>query len=354
MQPRVVFRTHYQIDEPSFVGILVNECTSPTRGEYAERVAQRFASEVSRTAGRMNLAAAGYAVDLGRGLGVLNEQNVWTDLGMLVHLFSRDGHRSQGTGLRLDDVERLLYARVFLQGDGATLLFLARRSQERGALPEGDDDWNSVAKEMFVTIYAEYLKLSSTTVDRVTLRNELDRIRARGYQGKSGPHKCFLHLQVLTRVGLLARRDRGGGRRYECDPRSARFTSTIESVAQLEQVVRERRWADVVSTTLPDVIAGEPSDETVHALLAHYYERVTATGVPLCSLHVLSDAVQLHGMCGGELWPSDTVKSSVLLSQKAAPRDVRIHVDRSGAPAFVRFSDDLLGQWQQEATVSVV
>ena len=82
---RFITRTHYQADEPAYVGAVVLACTSPTHGNYRERVAKRLVDALGRRGKALNLPAANYVVTLTQRLGLVREDMLWTDHG---HLFS--------------------------------------------------------------------------------------------------------------------------------------------------------------------------------------------------------------------------------------------------------------------------
>jgi hypothetical protein len=58
VQPRLVFRTHYQVDEPAYLSVLVLHATSPVRSDYSERVAQTLATYLQKQGTSFNIAAA--------------------------------------------------------------------------------------------------------------------------------------------------------------------------------------------------------------------------------------------------------------------------------------------------------
>ena len=91
MQPRILYRTHYQVDEPAMMSFIIRHCTSAVESNYSERVAERLSRYVSNRGRGLNVAAAGYAVDLARDLGVLSENNSWTDKGHLIALNRQGG-----------------------------------------------------------------------------------------------------------------------------------------------------------------------------------------------------------------------------------------------------------------------
>ena len=100
MTPRLLTRTHYQVDEPAYLRVLILRCTSPIRSEYRERVAERLVDKV-RELGKMNVAAAHYAIDLARATGLINANNVWTERGQLLNLINEANDTVKGIELSL-------------------------------------------------------------------------------------------------------------------------------------------------------------------------------------------------------------------------------------------------------------
>ena len=132
MQRRILYRTHYQVDEPALISFVIKHCTSATESNYPERVAERLSRYVSNRGRRFNVAAAGYAVDLAQGLGVLSENNSWTDKGQLLASIAKDECGNLEDDLKLNERERFLFFRLFLDADGALLLYLARAALSAG------------------------------------------------------------------------------------------------------------------------------------------------------------------------------------------------------------------------------
>lgn len=363
MQPRLLFRTHYQVDEPALVEFLVKRCTSPVRSAYDENVAQKLAHEIrglqkafnDPEKKSFNLPAAGYALDLGHGLGVINQQNVWSERGHLVNLIAEvaDGPWDKETELTLG--EKLLHFRIFMEADGAALLYVAKHLLKHQTMPNSDDDWNKLATQLFVHIYSEYLTMAGTTADRVSLRREVDRIRTKGYTGKSGPHKMFIHLQTLCRLGLVDRSASSASRRYSlAQGRMANGLQTlvkeVPNLHDLERAIKERRLLDLAARVFAPAAGGtRRGDWTVDhvmELLVPTYQRVMETGVSLCSLATLIEAVQITLLAeNSEQLPYGMIVQLLQRVQKERPGDVRFHVDRQGAPAFLKLADKVVSEY---------
>lgn len=348
MQPRILYRTHYQVDEPALVSFVVRHCTSAAESNYSERVAGRLSRYISSRGRRLNAAAAGYAVDLAHGLGVLSENNSWTDKGHLVALMAKNESRDLEADLALDERERFLYFRLFLDADGALLLFLARAAMASGDLPAPNGNWNGLAQEMFLAVLGDYLRVTVETAQRVALRRKLDGITRRPFRGRTGEHKVFVHLQAMSRVGLLGRAARSKSRIYksvECTSRLESLDRELRDVAKLEQRMARNEWAAVADVVLRGVSTDRPEmvETEMVRLLLGFYAQVTSTGAPLCSVLTLIDALCIALLAGGfRVVSHEEALAALRAFQKEHPKDVRFHVDRRGRPVFVKISSRLL------------
>ena len=88
MQPRLLTRTHYQVDEPAYMGLLCRLCASGSRSAYKEVIAAKFAEQMGSRGKRFNEPAAGYAVDVARALDLLTPQNVLSAKGQMLCLLA--------------------------------------------------------------------------------------------------------------------------------------------------------------------------------------------------------------------------------------------------------------------------
>lgn len=358
MQPRILFRTHYQVDEPAFAEVLIRRCTSPIASAYNETVAERLAKEVRSRGKDFNIAAAGYALALAHGLGLLNENNVWTEKGHLINLVAQVGDGAWESELALTTSERLLHFRLFLESDGAALLFLARQLLAHGALPNSEEDWNSLAQELFVDTYSTYLAMTGPTADRVSLRTDIDRIKTKGYAGRSGPHQMFIHLQTLYRLGLVDRAAETRFRRYVVPPGDGaaqleRFLTEVGDLLALEEIIKNHHLIEVAARVLQLSGSGaeRPGPDGVLRILVPLYRRIMETGVSICPLSGLVESVQIDVLAAkSELLEYRTALDLLEEAQHERMRDIRFHVDRRGRPAFLKLSDEIVEAFSPRAS----
>ena len=295
-----------------------------------------------------NIAAARYAVDLAHRLAVINANNVWSSNGHLVNLVAKVGDRKWLHELPLTLDEKLMHFRLFLEADGAALLFLSRRFISERQMPDQGSDWNTLARDMFVRTYSDYLAVTSPTADRVSLRSKIDRLRTRGYKGKSGAHQLFLHLQTLHRLELVERLDVSSGRQYrvsdESEARLKRLVTAIPDILTLEQIVREHRYIEVAAQVY-DLHAEHEELSSSDALrgLLPSYRKVVGTGIAICPLAPVIEATQISLLSKtSRLVGYASFVDLLREAQSLHLRDVRFHQDRRGNPAFLKISDDLI------------
>lgn len=348
MEPRLLFRTHYQVDEPVFAHAVVALCTLPTRSSYDDNVARMLAQEMTKRGKKLNIAAAGYAVDLAHGLSLIGANNIWEENGHLVMLVAGANFNEWDAEVALDLTSKLLYFRIFFEADGAALLYLARTILREGCLPYPGTDWNTLATEMFVDVYSAYLAATTSTPARVALRSKIEALRVRSYTGKSGSHKVFLHLQTLYRLGLVDRTRGCSDRRYEMSDvsigRLQRLVDEIPDIHQLETMVRQRRLVDVFGAVYDLVTRPSSGDPqlTMRELIP-VYQRLMATGVSICPLAPIVEATQIKLLVedGRSTSYSKIVGDLQQLHHRHVGR-IRFHQDRLGRVAFLRLADDLI------------
>ena len=350
MEPRVLSRTHYQVDEPAIAEMVVARCTSPVASTYDDSVAERLARYIQARGKNFNIAAARYGVDFAHRLAVISTNNVWTENGHLVNLVANVNDREWSEEIPLTADEKLLHFRLFLEADGAALMFLSHLFLSERRLPTPEADWNTLARNLFLSTYSDYLAVTNPTADRVSLRSRIDRLQSRGYKGKSGAHKLFLHLQTLYRLGLVDRVLSPNGRYYEASDegqtRMKRLVDTIPDVLALERVVSEHLYMEVAANVyqLHDAHGMLNPSDALQWLVPSYL-KIDKTGVAICPLAPVIEATQISLLTEtSRLAEYATLVDLLQRAQKAHLRDIRFHQDRRGKPAFLKLSDDLVHQ----------
>lgn len=352
MRPRIVFRTHYQVDEPAYMEFLVTRCTSPVKSNYREVVAQKISSEIRKRGKSFNIAAGGYAVDLAHDLDLITENHTWTEKGLLLFLFADvQNDRPFEDQLELNAREKISHFRVFLDNDGAGFLFLARRLLDSRTLDSNSNGWNALAQEMFTSVFQEYLSYIDHIAERVKLRNELQRITNKGYTGNSGAHKLFVHLQTMKRLDMIDREDLGGSRIYKLpvegkDAIIRSFVDQISDAVSLERVIEENSGIERIAgaygfarQTFEGIEESAMRDPLIK-LIHEYYSRIMSTGIPICPVGALLQALQIEVLTrDGILIPYDKLLDFLINEQKRRSKEIRFHVNRQGKIAFIRISN---------------
>jgi hypothetical protein len=349
MTPRLLTRTHYQIDEPAYLRVLVLRCTSPTRSDYRERVTARLVQE-ARQIGKINAAAASYGIDLGRATGLINENYVWSDRGHLLHLVSDPDKATNNAALSLP--EKVFFFRLLLDSDGAAIIYFLRQLQRRPQLPNDPHEWNAIANDLFLSTFRSYYALTNDLRARTRLRQLIQQRATKPFSGKSGKHQCFIHLQSLFRLGLVARPGDDESRTYTAansTPRAADFLlNEIGDVKDLEEAIKEEKWTSFASRLFGRSPArGAPqsdeSDDQFYRDIATSYRRLSATGIPVCPLRTLIEAAQIEEIGRGHYaQPYEARVEALKRLQRKYPGQVHFHVDRLGRPAYLKLDQNVL------------
>ena len=321
---------------------VVRACTSPVRSAIRDNVARKLAG-ASRFG--LNLPAAGYAVDLAKSLGLLQQNLVWTNLGHLLNLVHEDRSSDDGT---LSDRQIYLFLRTFLEFDGAAFIHFARRIEEDRSVPSdrGEQRWPEIAQKLFRETYAEYLNLATDPKDRIRIRQLDERRRAKPFSGNSGRHQCFVHLNALYRLGLVASVS-GGDRTYRRLPSvgtrprpTARLLDLLPGARELERAVSTGNLYGIVGEISGRALRPYYHDpDSFAATVRRLYQRVVSAGVSLCSLQTLTEAIQIESLVHGHEPPlAQDVLNQLRSMQRETPREIRFHVDVYGRPAYLKMS----------------
>ena len=253
MRPRLVTRMHYQIDEPAFLRTLVLWCTFATKSTQRDRVAKQLVDTLSDQGVVINIAASGYAIDLGKNLGLLNDNLVWTEKALVLKALG-DADTQPSKELQL--AEKLFFLSVLLESDGSAILYAARRLISDGRLPDKSkgETWVEFANSMFSDVLLEYLEFVTDVRSRTWLRQTLSRRGKKKFSGKSGAHQSFFHLQSMHRIGLVKRMN---GRVYYLQNEHSsehealsNLSKLLPNLRSLEESIQEDRTLEIAATTL--------------------------------------------------------------------------------------------------------
>ena len=335
---RLVRRTHYQVLEPAFLRILIQDCTSPVSSDFPDRVAKRL----SDSSAGLNLAASKYAVDLAKALNLLNLNLVWTNLGHLLNITS--GPSVPDFSPALTSCEKILFLRIFLEFDGAALIFFAKKIAAERRVPGGDEDWLKLAQQLYLDTYDQYLQFMTDTQMRVKVRQLAERRRSKPFEGKSGPHQCLIHIHTLYRLGIAEKPEVGNARVYESEgskhesrSRAAKLVEEIPDLRTLENIVSDRRWYEVANRVLGNAVSqSRISYDDFVGKVTQAYGQIMETGVTLCPLQTLVEMMQIHSLeANFELLGYQDAMGLLRRMQNEAPKEIRFHVDRFGRPAYI-------------------
>ncbi len=365
MQPRLILRTHYQVDEPAYMEFLIQACTSAIHGADAATVAARLTEEVERRCRRgFNVAAAAYGIHLAKALGLLTPYHTWTDRGHLVNLVAEVGRGEPERQLSLSPAEKVLHLRLFLEADGAALIAIARHMVKHGSISQAEVVRSTFVEDTFIEIWSAYLPMTSSPDERAALQERIDELRAKGYAGRTGQgrtrqHKLRIHVQTLYRLGLLWRVDRPRGLTYRLPPKASESVGgvvallrEVPDIAALEERLAAGEWLRIASRVL-GIVNDAPADHSsarrgyLLALLARFYAEVMSQSLPRCPLQPVVEAIQIRALAErGWLLSAEQVAGVIVREEARVPQDVRLLADRGRKRSAIRLSDS----WIRTAT----
>jgi hypothetical protein len=349
---------------------LVKACTSPVRSSYREVVAKNLATEINQRCTTrdgesgiqgFNEKAGEYAIDLARALELINQNHTWTERGQLVDLIADISNASPERQVELNPAERLLHFRLFLEGDGAALLFLGKYFFENQAIANlhSPDTVNHIAQEMFIEVLSQYYELAQAPAERVKLRRYIEQRKAKPFTGKGGTHKLKLHLQTLYRLGFLQL----DGSSYRVPGENATLGKSslaslckeVPDILALEKIIQSKQSLDVAAKVFQfdSVNRSATSLDEIIPMIVRCYGHILANGTPLAALSTLIEAVQIQWfVIEHKAITFDTIQSLILEAQKENAKDMRLHVDRRGRPAFLKLSSRFAERFSDNKVVS--
>lgn len=345
IHPRLIGRTHYQVHEPAYLITLIQKCSSPTKSDYRDTVADRFVDQLRTDGILMNAPAARYAVDLGRALGLLTKNNVWTDLAHTVNILSEEINNLPNCLLSFS--EQLLFFRIFLEYDGAAFVYFARKFLDREISSIPNNLWVQVANDLFSSVFREYLNLPLDIPSKIRIRHKLEQRRNKPFSGKSGAHQVMIHLQTLYRLGLIEKGERTNKNNYYVDDQEletgplAILIREIPNIQSLERVVSGRNMLSIAAKVYKHQLHNNAQHQntgiSIEEDVTSIYDRVVSTGANLCPLSTLEDVIDIRRIIrGAPVLHRQGILNGLRKMQNEQPRSIRLHVDRSGNPAFLK------------------
>jgi hypothetical protein len=338
MRPRILLRTHYQVDEPRIIIAAVTACSSPIESRNESVIAASLKNAVLRWEHPFGLPAGMYAVDNARSLGFLGRSNRWAAPGLALAYLQQIGHMDsqEGRPFELSVPECKLYLRQYLTGAGALVIRFSRWLLECGVTTEEELGRQGIIEKLIAEVLNDYLSIVVEIHDRVAIRNERDRIRAIKYTALTRRHKRRPLLKTMQRLALI---DVGSDGMIRPDPqgRLGLLCNRVPDVAALEHtVVLLDELTPLISAIYENSVAThEGGTVENHAQLARGYAYAMGLGLQACPLEYLHRILEA-GTQRVTPGAADTILADL---HRRYPREVRFHIDRKGKRAFVVLSE---------------
>ncbi len=345
MRPRILLRTHYQVDEPRLIIAVVTKCSSPTDTRHEEAVAAalvKWAREIHEESLKISLPGAIYAVGNARSLGFLTPSNRWSAAGLALSYIEQTlrTEESASSILELSPAEQRLYLTYYVSAAGALLLKFGSWLMSRGGATDDELRQESIIENLIVGALDDYLRIATDIRDRTAIRRERDRMARSEYAASTKRHKRYPLLKTMERLELLrVERSAPAGERFypDSEGRLKRLCTALVDIPTLERLAHTETFHTALDTVFypgpPRVLTTLPRQEQ----LTKAYRYALACGLQACPLQYLDDILTaLYPSFGAE--HRSTAETLLEPLHRQFPSEVRFHVDRRGRRAFVLLS----------------
>jgi len=363
--PRLVLKTHREINHPGLFSVLIKHCTKPTESTFADAIGNCLAArfpKANRKSGEteprrivIDKAGGKYGAWMAQQFGFLTENFFWTWKGQVID-WGTQSREVPEAYIQLTELERVLYLRYYLEAQGPLILkicefFAGHETASRHSLLQ--DRW---IDDIISDIYREYLQLTDDLAERTRLRQRIEGFRAKPYNLDTRPHKIDPILIPMCDLGLLqvAHADDDlifSNTHYGGNTSAGILKETLQNIPRMEKLFAEYEYFAVATRALNR--STRMFDRSVHfeklmkSLVCVYKHAIRhQTLVPisfiidaasadlLCDSHVLLKPDDLEGFLDG--------------LSKRDPLEVQFQVDYRGKRAYVKVSDALLAKLSSE------
>jgi hypothetical protein len=333
--------------------MIVLKYTDPSRASTDDAVARALQEElairgISGQPGERREAAAKFAVTIAqRNLKLLRSNTTWDWRGHTLAAILRKagkGNETDAPGFnQLSLPERVLFAKYFLEADGALLCALTNTIARTGEATR--DQLLDQFEDIITRIFDSYEQLATSFREKTQLKNRL-REAARRTKGDSRQrstivHKVLPHLQALVDLGLLVMSGDGSVFRpitYAGSTSIAPLAAYADRLDELEQLFGDNPYGLISSTyalnSTPISADTHWADLRQAILDAYHVLRDGTTGlayipavVDWCCTVLLSETRELVS-------PAE-VRRAIDLWYERDPTAVRFHVDFGGEKAYL-------------------
>jgi hypothetical protein len=344
MEPRFLIKTHAQVSNPGIFSVLICKCTSADKGTYPETIARRLAELFQQE--RISFkAAAKFAVLMAEKLGFLSDNMAWTWKGHVIHVALAKVGKTEASPtsdfLRVpfSELERALYLRYYLEGEGAIIFKIMEALRQYGSLTMGQI--GARIQDMFQEIYQAYMSMLPGVRGRERLKLALERLHRERYKPGTVPHKVRPHVQPLIDLGILTASDEEAVEPVVVNGSltSDIFVDEYSDLTGFERAIQQERYFTVISRLLG--IQGVTYHVEVHrgflrAALLEGYRKLRSSSTGMAHLNSLWDWVCLDLLVSQRvIIERDMARRQIEALFHEVRHGVRYHVDYRGMPTYV-------------------
>lgn len=272
MEPRFIIKTHTRSLRPGNFSILISKCTYPDRSLPSETVSKRLAeflkilyknNKETKLAQKeptyRSVSANTLLVAQKRYFGFLQDNMIWSWKGHVINAvlscLGKDKilEDSVKCFFDLNKMEEILYLRYFLETDGALILEIAKKINEKGQISHSQLAQN--IQDIFDKIDGEYSDIAIDFREKIRIKQRFKerrkQMKGERYEPSTLPHKVKPIIEALEDMGILVIKKNKDEEFYEsktCNGISAikSIVQELQNVQTMEKVFDEYQYFYVI------------------------------------------------------------------------------------------------------------
>ena len=350
MEIRLLLKTHYQINKPGIFSVILRNCTSPTQSSYPEVISGRLANVYFKHTS-LNKEAAKFAVSMAQSFGFLTKNMFWDWKGHAINILLAETQRETPDDyLKLNDAEKMLYLKYYLEVDGATIIEICKRLISRENITRSELLNTDFIDKIFIDIWETYRSLATDLIQKVQLRENVNKLKLRPYTYKTRIHKAQTHVESLIDFDFIEKK--GARNKKVFYPNNKKSTSPINNLIKEIDTIEsmERRFSKfehfrIISNVYnlsPIAYNKEIHSKKLQKQIFKTYLKARTQPTKMAAIAIIADVISVTFLAkDGILIDRPQIEQEIDKLKVINSGEIHYHYDMSGRKAFVVISDKL-------------
>ena len=350
MEIRLILKTHYQINKPGLFSILLRKCTSPNQSNYPETLFNKLSS-IHFESISLNKESSKFAVAMAQSFGFITKNMFWDWKGHSINLLLDETNREKPDDfLKLTPTENLLYLKYYLEADGATILEICKRLYAKGSISRHELLSSDFIDQIFIDIWACYRERTDDLRQKTSLRQSIEKLRAKPYTFKTRIHKALAHIEPLVEFNFIDRKE---------DKKEIFFVpKVVNGISPIERLIREMNSIDAMEARFsrhqhfkiishlynmnPVSYDTDIHSDLLRKEIVKSYLQARTEPSNMAPIATISDLISVRILQEkGILIERPQIENELDKLKTKFNSDIRFHSDMNGKRAFIILSDKL-------------